>query len=93
MSGCRGLALVWALCRLVGLLPVEPTPGREHSVHPGLSRWAIARGLASLVRRVVPLSFRLLAKLVVYIEATRLNFQRKPPRSPPGLAGPHPLRE
>ena len=25
-----------------------------------------------------------------YIEATRLNFQWKSPRSPPGLAGPHP---
>ena len=38
LSGCRGLALVRALHRLVGLVPVGPTLGREHSVHPSLSR-------------------------------------------------------
>ena len=49
LTGCRDLALVWALYRLIGLVPVGPTLGREHSVHPGLSRWA--RDLASLAQR------------------------------------------
>ena len=69
-----------------GARRTHPRQGAQRAPQP--QSWAIARGLASLAQRVAPLSL-FCWSLSKYIEATRLNFQRKPPRAPrpasPGL--------
>ena len=68
-------------------LPMLLTLGAERRRRPGLL------GEVGSPRRGPRAGTRACAScivgLVVY-KATRLNFQRKPPRSPPGLAGPRP---
>ena len=65
------------------------SPSGRSVVDGPASSERLAARVAGLAQGLAPAPRVRFVGLVVY-KATRLNFQRKPPRSPPGLAGPRP---